>query len=481
MDSAPPLKRYEALAADIEASIRSGTLRVGDRIPSVRRTGESRGVSASTVFQAYYLLEARGLIRARDRSGYYVAEGGSRAAPPEAELSSQPDGESVALDVSEHVFSILEASMTREVVPFGSAFPSPLLFPLPRLGQILASSAKKLDPWSTVDDLTPGSVALRRQIALRYLANGVNVQADDIVITNGALEALNLCLGAVTRPGDSVIVESPTFYAALQALERMDLRAIEVPTHPREGIELDALEQAVVRHKPSACWLMTTFQNPLGSLMPAAKKKALVELLTHHDVPLIEDDVYAELYFGDRQPVPAKAFDTDGLVLHCSSFSKSLAPGYRIGWAAPGRFTRDVARRKLTTTLNTSVPAQLALATYLERGGFDKHLRKLRQTLATQQATFAQAVGHHFPEGTRATRPLGGYFMWVELPTTVDALELHRRALTLGISIAPGPVFSATGGFGHHLRLNYGHVWDARAERALATLGRLAGECAKRG
>jgi len=481
MDSAPPLKRYEALAADIEASIRSGTLRVGDRIPSVRRTGESRGVSASTVFQAYYLLEARGLIRARDRSGYYVAEGGSRAAPPEAELSSQPDGESVALDVSEHVFGILEASMTREVVPFGSAFPSPLLFPLPRLGQMLASSAKKLDPWSTVDDLTPGSVALRRQIALRYLANGVNVQADDIVITNGALEALNLCLGAVTRPGDSVIVESPTFYAALQALERMGLRAIEVPTHPREGIDLDALEQAVVRHKPAACWLMTTFQNPLGSLMPAAKKKSLVELLTRHGLPLIEDDVYAELYFGDKQPAPAKAFDTEGLVLHCSSFSKSLAPGYRIGWAAPGRYTRDVARRKLTTTLNTSVPAQLALATYLERGGFDKHLRKLRQTLAMQQAIFAQAVGRHFPEGTRATRPLGGYFMWVELPQQVDALELHRRALALGISIAPGPVFSATGGFRHHLRLNYGHAWDARSERALATLGRLAGECAKSG
>ncbi|WP_213957147.1 PLP-dependent aminotransferase family protein [Variovorax sp. dw_954] len=469
------MKRYEALAADIEASIRSGTLRVGDRIPSVRRTGESRGVSASTVFQAYYLLEARGLIRARDRSGYYVAEGGPRAAPPETELTSQPDGESVALDVSEHVFSILEASMTREVVPFGSAFPSPLLFPLPRLGQILAASAKKLDPWSTVDDLTPGSAALRRQIALRYLANGVNVPADEIVITNGALEALNLCLGAVTQPGDSVIVESPTFYAALQALERMGLRAIEVPTHPREGIELGALEQALVRHKPSACWLMTTFQNPLGSLMPAAKKKALVELLTRHQVPLIEDDVYAELYFGDRQPAPAKAFDTEGLVLHCSSFSKSLAPGYRIGWAAPGRFTRNVARRKLTSTLNTAVPTQLALATYLERGGFDKHLRNLRQTLATQQATFAQAVGHYFPEGTRATRPLGGYFLWLELPKHVDALDLHRRALAQGISVAPGPVFSATRGFGNHLRLNYGHAWDARSERALETLGRLAG------
>jgi DNA-binding transcriptional MocR family regulator len=480
MNDRPSTKRYEVLAADIEASIRAGVLRPGDRLPSVRHTGESRGVSPSTVFQAYYLLEARGLILARDRSGYYVAEGSVRAPLPEADSASEPDGESVALDVSEHVFGILEASMSRDVVPFGSAFPSPLLFPLARLGQLLGSSAKKLDPWRTVDDLTPGNAALRRQIALRYLANGVNVPAEGIVITNGALEALNLCLAAVTRPGDSVVVESPTFYAALQALERMGLRAIEVPTHPREGIELDALAHAIARHRPKACWLMTSFQNPLGSLMPTPKKKALVELLTRHQVPLIEDDVYAELYFGDRRPPPAKAFDTEGLVLHCSSFSKSLAPGYRIGWAAPGRYLRSVARQKLTTTLNTSVPAQLALAGYLERGGFDKHLRKLRQTLAAQQASFAQAVGHYFPEGTRATRPLGGYFLWLELPQQVDALDLHRRALAQGISVAPGPIFSATRGFGHHLRLNHGHAWDARSERALETLGRLAGKRAER-
>ncbi len=306
------MKRYEALAADIEASIRNGTLKTGDRLPSVRHTGQSRGVSASTVFQAYYLLEARGLVRARDRSGYYVTGGGLRDAPPESTLTSRPADGPLSLDVSDQVFDILEASMSRKVVPFGSAFPSPLLFPLARLGQFMAASAKSLDPWSTVDDLTPGSAALRRQIALRYLAEGMPVPADELVVTNGALEALNLCLAAVTRPGDAVIVESPTFYAALQALQRMGLRAIEVPTHPGEGIDLGALELAIAAHKPSACWLMTTFQNPLGSLMPDAKKKALVALLARHALPLIEDDVYAELYFGERRPAPAKAFDTQG-------------------------------------------------------------------------------------------------------------------------------------------------------------------------
>lgn len=466
------MTRYAALAAEIEASICAGVLRPGDKLPSVRHTCASRGVSASTVFQAYYLLEARGLVQARERSGYFV-NAALHSAPPEPDHLSEPVDQSIAVDVSERVFEVLESSMAHDVVPLGSAFPSPLHYPLQRLGQCLASSAKSLDPWSTVDDLTPGHAGLRRQIALRYLAAGVPVSMDDIVITNGALEALNLCLAAVTRAGDAVVVESPTFYAALQSLERMGLQAIEVPTHPREGIDLAALEAAIVRHRPKACWLMTTFQNPLGSLMPEAKKKALVALTTGHGVALIEDDVYAELYFGDQRPLPAKAFDTEGLVLHCGSFSKSLAPGYRIGWAAPGRFTRAVARHKLTSTLSASAPAQLALALYLERGGFDKHLRKLRAALMAQQAAFAQAVGHYFPAGTRATRPEGGYFLWVELPEGCDALHIHRQALAQGISVAPGPIFSASHAFTNCLRLNYGHAWSARTEQALATLGQI--------
>lgn len=471
------MKRYEALAGEIAESIRTGVLRPGDRLPSVRQARASRGVSPSTVFQAYYLLEAQGLIRARERSGYYVASG-VRQMLPEPEHASQPKEDAVPLDVSEQVFEILQSTMVRDVVPLGSAFPSPLLFPLQRLGRVMAAAVQTLDPWSSVDDLTPGNASLRRQIALRYMADGLQVHPDEIVVTNGALEALNLCLDAVTQPGDAVIIESPCFYAALQALERIGLEAIEVPTHPREGIDLGALERAIVRHRPKACWLMTNFQNPLGSLMPDAKKKALVELLTRHEVALIEDDVYGELYFGERRPVPAKAFDTAGLVMHCSSFSKCLAPGYRIGWAAPGRFTRSVARMKLTTTLGASAPAQAGLAAYLEKGGYDRHLRKLRHTLAKQQADFVQTVSRYFPAGTRATRPAGGYFLWVEMPPKANALEVHRLALSQGISVAPGPIFSAQRSFTNCVRLNYGHQWDERTEQALRTLGRLVAAAA---
>ncbi|MGQ4582687.1 aminotransferase class I/II-fold pyridoxal phosphate-dependent enzyme [Lysobacter sp. F60174L2] len=474
------MKRYEALAEDVADSIRRGVLKPGDRLPSVRQASAARRVSPSTVFQAYYLLEARGLAESRPRSGYYVTRAAA-AQPPEPELASRPDGESRSVDVSELVFEVMQASMARDVVPFGSAFPSPLLFPLDRLGRALATTAPHIDPWSTVDDLTPGNAELRRQIALRYLLGGVPVDADGIVVTNGALEALNLCIGAVTGPGDAVLVESPCFYATLQILERRKLRAIEVPTHPREGIDLDAVEAAIARHAPKACWVMSNFQNPLGASMPVERKRALVELLARHGIPLIEDDVYAELYFGSERPVPAKAFDRDGLVMHCSSFSKCLAPGHRIGWVAGGRFAGRIARHKLTTTLNTNVPSQLAIAHYLQRGGFDRHLRRLRKALAAQQSDCLAAVGRHFPRGTRVTRPGGGYFLWLELPEGVDALAIQRKAIANGISIAPGPMFSASRGFGNCLRLNCGHPLDARAQGALVTLGRLARQQPGRG
>ncbi|EFF78183.1 PLP-dependent aminotransferase family protein [Achromobacter piechaudii] len=469
---------YETLADEIAKSIRDGVMRVGDKLPSVRDACAARGVSPSTVFQAYYLLEARGLIRARPRSGYYV-HAPVESLPPEPGASN-PAGESTELAISERIFDILGSVRNRDVTPLGSAFPSPLLFPLPRLAQAMAAHLKRQDPLDTVEDLSPGNPSLRRQIALRYLIGGMNVAASDIVVTNGALEALNLCLQAVTQVGDTVMVEAPTFYGALQALERQGLKALEVPTHPRTGVDLDAMEAAIKRHAPRACWLMTQFQNPLGSLMPDDKKRQLVEMLARHGIPLIEDDVYGELYYGAARPVPAKAYDKAGLVLHCSSFSKCLAPGYRIGWVSAGRYTQRVQRLKLSSTLSASGPAQGAIAEYLEQGGYDRHLRRLRQTLQAQQDRMADAIAHEFPAGTRVTRPQGGFFLWVELPAAVDALGLHRDALARGVSVAPGPIFSASSQFASALRLNYGHPWDAAHESAIRVLGELARQACAR-
>lgn len=467
--------RFELLARELEQQIAAGVLRPGDRLPSVRQACATRGVSPSTVFQAYYLLESHGLVRAVPRSGYFVAAraDGVLLAEPQ---TSQPQSGTQPVEVNNLVCAILGSARARDIVPFGSPFLSPYLFPLDRLRRALVSSTRRLEPRDMIDDLPLGNLKLRREIAKRYLRQGLLVATDEIVLTHGAMEALNLCLSAVARPGDAVVVESPTFYIALQILQRLGLHAIEVPTHVREGIDLGRLAQVIELYRPKACWLMTSFQNPLGSLMPEAKKRDLVGLLARHDLPLIEDDVYSELYEGKVAPLPAKAYDRRGLVLHCSSFSKCLAPGYRVGWAAPGRWAREVERLKVMTSLSGTIPVQAALAAYLQEGGYDRHLRSLRLALKAQRDSLFDAVNRHFPDGTRVARPAGGYFVWVELPAGVDAMALHRAALARRISLVPGPMFSARGEFQHHIRLTCGQGWDAALERAMRTLARLVGD-----
>ncbi|WP_027908778.1 GntR family transcriptional regulator MpaR [Pseudomonas sp. URMO17WK12:I4] len=465
------MKRYEKLADEIAALIRSGLLAPGEKVPSVRHASRTYGVSASTVFQAYYLLEDRGLIQARARSGYFVREHARR--PLHEPQLRAGAAQATEVDVSELVFSVLGSLKDPHTVPFGSAFPSPELFPLPRLARSMAQSVRDMPSHAVIADMTEGNPDLRRQIALRYMLSGVRLPLEELVITNGAMEALNLCLQSVTEPGDLVAIESPAFYATLQVLERLKLKAVEIPVHPREGIDLDSLADSLQRLPIKACWFMSSLQNPLGASMSDAKKAALYELLQRHQVPLIEDDVYAELHYGAQPPKPVKSFDREGLVMHCGSFSKCLAPGYRVGWVAGGRHAQRISRLKLMTTISPSVPAQAALADYLQHGGYDRHLRKLRHQLESQQASMLASAARHFPADTRVTRPSGGYFLWFEFAERVDALQLFRLALAQGISLAPGPIFSATRGFGHCARLNHGHPWTAQSEQAMQTLGRI--------
>lgn len=463
------MKLYQQLADDLTVLIRQGALKPGDRVPSVRETSRERGLSPATVIHAYELLEGQGFIETRPRSGYYV--GNQWDAPAQQPRMSRPAPHSTLLDVSELVFEVLESLRNRSVVPMGSAFPSPTLFPLPKLASVLSTSARQMDPWSTVEDLPGGSAELRRQISRRYLRAGATVSPDEIIVTGGALEALNLALQSLTRPGDLVAIESPAFYGCLQAVEALGLKAIEIPTHPTHGVDLAHLTRILDKHPVRACWFMTSFQNPLGALVPDDSRKELVQLLELHDVPLIEDDVYAELYFGSRRPKSTKAFDQKGLVLNCGSFSKSLAPGYRIGWVAAGRFARTVGRRKVMSSLSTNIPAQDAIALYLRQGGYDRHLGVLRRTFAAQQKSALQALRAHLPPGFTVTQPQGGYFLWLEFPPHVDAIDVHRKALEQGFSIAPGPIFSARREFAHCLRLNYGHEWTSASERAIRSLG----------
>jgi DNA-binding transcriptional MocR family regulator len=361
----------------------------------------------------------------------------------------------------------------KDFVPLGAAIPNPDLLPVDKLTRSLKSAVGRHKLQSALYDLLPGHKGLRMQIARRAMTAGCLLSPDEIVTTQGATEAVNLCLRAVCRPGDTVAVESPTFYGFLQIIESLGLHALEIPTHPDHGISLDALAYAIEHNRISACLLVSNFSNPLGCAMPEENKKGLVELLASHDIPLIEDDIYGDLCFDEDRPSVAKAVDKKGLVLLCSSFSKTIAPGYRVGWVAPGQFQSQVERLKVLNNLATSTPTQLAMADFLSNGGYDHHLRKMRKVYRHQTTAMAQAVIKYFPEGTRVTRPSGGFVLWVELPEHVDSLKMYEGALSAGITIAPGPIFSAKQKFRNFVRLNAG-FWSERIEGAVATLGQLA-------
>jgi DNA-binding transcriptional MocR family regulator len=425
--------------------------------------------------RAYSWLEDTGVIKARSKSGYYVRALPSWTAADQPIVSSPPK-EITEVNVASLVFDVLEATRQPEIVPLGSAFPSPEHFPIEKLNRAAAKAARRLSVWSSVRDLPPGNSELRRLIALRYSESGMSIPPDDIIITCGAMEAINLSLNSVARPGDIIAIESPTFYSTLLSIERMGMKVVEIATSPRDGIDLGSLQNALDSLDVTACIVMSNFQNPLGALMPNEKKRELVALLAKANVPLIEDDVYAELYFSKAKPPPAKFYDCSGLVLHCGSFAKNLAPGARIGWVAPGRFKSEVERLKFVTTISTSSLPQAALAEYLKHGGYDRHLRGFRQRLSKALEDMTREVTTHFPAGCRLTQPQGGYMLWVEMPDSIDALELHRRALEQGISVAPGPLFSARRKYRNFVRLNYGHFDAKSTVGALRTLGRICAD-----
>ncbi len=464
---------YERVASTVESMIERGVLRPGERVPSVRVLSRQHGVSMSTAFQAYYLLENKGLIEARARSGYYVRLA-ARGLPPEPNATRSS---SVArrVGVDELVSRVFRAAADPSIVQLGAASPSAELLPIARLKAATMKVLRAGGDAGSSYCFPPGDLGLRRQIARRAPEWGGSLSAEEIVITNGCAEALHLALRAVARPGDTIAIESPTYFGILQTIESLGMKAIEIATSPRDGMSLDALDIALRKHPVKACLVVANFNQPLGSLMPDSNKERLVAMLAKRNIPLIEDDIYGDLYFGTRRPRNARAYDRDGRVLLCGSFSKTLAPGYRVGWVAPGCYQEQVERLKLMTSIATASLPQVAIAEFLHSGGYDRHLGRLRNAFATQTQLMTQAICAWFPAGTRVTRPAGGFVLWVELPKGTDAMALHALALEQKISIAPGPIFSPKGGYTNFIRLTCGNPWSNRIESAVRTLGRLAG------
>lgn len=465
---------YERIAELVAAMIARGTLRAGDRLPSVRRLSRQQSVSVSTVLQAYLLLEARGVIEARPQSGHYVRRRDLELCPEPR--PPRPCSTATRVSVKDQIARVLGAMRDPDIVPLGAATPSPALLPTEKLNRTLALVARSAGGAGVSYDPPPGCLALRRQIARRSAEWGCALGPDDFLTTVGAMEALNLALRAVTRPGDTVAVESPTYYGHLQLLESLSLKVVEIPSHARTGIDLEALDEALRAQRLRACLATPNFNNPTGSLMDDEAKERLVALLARRGVPLVEDDIYGDVFFGEARPRPAKAFDREGGVLLCSSFTKTLAPGYRVGWIAPGRWREQVEHLKFANTVATPTLPQMAIAEFLRTGGYDHHLRSMRRRLAAQLAQFREAVAEHFPPGTRVSRPQGGFVLWVELPPGSSADLLQERALERGVSIAPGTIFTAKPRYASFVRISCGHPWTEVMARSIRTVGRLAAE-----
>jgi DNA-binding transcriptional MocR family regulator len=469
-----PDHKYMEVADRIEIQIERRILKVGDKLLSVRALSKEQGISLSTAFQAYYLLESKGLIEARPQSGYYVKYS------PEHSFDlpkiCEPPDDALPVSVDDMISSVYTDLNDDKLLSFSMGAPAYELLPIAKLNKAVMHVLRDSKSSCVNYEHIQGNLNLRKQIARQALNWGGTPTEDDIIVTAGAVEAMSLCIKAITKPGDSIAIESPTYFAIFQIMESHGLKVVEIPTNPITGVDLDYLETAIPKFDIKACLFVSNFNNPLGSLMPDENKKRLVDMLAKKEIPLIEDDIYGELYFGKTRPRTCKSFDKKGLVLQCASFSKSLAPGYRIGWAMPGKFKKKVLGLKRMHTVSTNTLAQAAVAEFLNNGRYELHLRHLRKALHTQSLRYMQGVSEYFPDDCCITRPQGGFTLWIEMNKKINAYKLHKKALKHHIGIAPGQIFSSQGKFENCFRLSYGNPWNDKIGNGLQTLGKLMRE-----
>lgn len=454
--------------------IENGVLRTGDKLPSVRTLSEEQGISMSTAFKAYGELEMKGLVEARPKSGYYV-----RFTPQELPRVPAADRQFLPpkdIRVDEMIREVYRNLTAEGIIRLSVAAPALEHLPEAKLNKSMVEALREDGNSCISYDDIQGNSRLRQQLARLAFNWGGSPAPDEVITTQGCMEALSLCLHALTRPGDTVAIEAPGYFGVSMVLHSHGLKALEVPVHPETGIDLDYLEDALKRVSVAVCLFVSNFNNPTGACIPDEGKERLVRMLARRDIPLIEDDIYGELYFGKNRPLACKHFDEKGLVLYCSSFSKMLAPGYRVGWCIPGRFHEQVLKEKLAHTVTSATPTHAAIARFLDAGRFGLHMRRLRKALHTQCLRYSQAISGFFPENVRITRPQGGYTLWLELPQEVNAYVLYRQAIRHNISIAPGQMFSSDGRFSNYIRLSYGAPYSEEIENSLLVLGQLVKE-----
>lgn len=464
--------KYQQLANRLRHDIQQGRLLAGQRLPSIRQLAQQHGVSLTTAIRSYEWLEAQGDIQATPRSGFFVRPRVDRSTPPHFS------------DFDPHAYPVDNAALITEIrqnahhpghIPLGTVMLAPALLPLASLQQSLLRTARRTPHAAARYGMPGGEASLRQVLCQHFAEDGLALHPDDLLITHGCMPALNLALLAVSQPGDSIAVPSPCYSGQLQLLASLGRQALEIPCD-QHGMDLDRLEACLASGQARVALLSACFQNPLGFSLSNADKQRIAAMAQRYRITVIEDDVFGECSHGGPRPLPIKAWDSAGRVIWCGSFSKTLAPGYRIGWCAPGISLDALHSLHLAGMLAVQAPLQLALADFIHRGEYRRHLRRLQPQLASQVDSLRQAVLRHFPEGTAVNQPAGGYALWVQLPKPADGMALYRAARQQAISLVPGSVFSARGLYGECLRLNAGNPWDESLDLAIARLGELASQ-----
>lgn len=463
--------KYLRIAALIEQQILGQTLKIGDKLPSVRLLSKEHGISVSTILQAYLHLESKGLIEPRPQSGYYVCFNPSRF--PQKIGKSDPAPAVRTKNVETIIGEVYDDFNMPGITRFSLSVPAPEILPLAKLNKAMMQALRDLPANSTQYEQIQGNETLRRQVARWSVHWGGRLQPEDLITTSGCMNAIAYCLMAITQPGDTIAVESPVYFGTLRFAQSIGLKVLELPTDPDTGVDPDDLKKALEQHNIKAVFFVTNFSNPLGYCMPDEQKETVVKLLSKHGVPLIEDDLYGDVYFGASRPKSCKSFDEEGNVLWCSSISKTLAPGYRVGWVAPGKYFEKVKRLKLYHSITTATAQQAAIGSFLATGRYEYHLRKLRQTLHANSLQFTRAIDEYFPGGIKLSNPKGGFILWLELDKKIDTYALYQEAIQQKISIAPGTMFTLQEKYQNCMRISYGMQWTPEVDKALKKLGNL--------
>ncbi|TWJ02399.1 DNA-binding transcriptional MocR family regulator [Mucilaginibacter frigoritolerans] len=462
---------YIAFANKIAAMIVGGIYKPDDKLPSIRSLHKENGLSIGTVLQAFNYLMDKGLVVSREKSGYFVNDNQGKRLPLPKALPVSLSERSV------HIDQLLQKLRTdgnsRDFVSFANALPDHRLLPFNSIKRAIQQNSRDISGNYLKLESRTGNQQLRQEIAKRSFYWKGATHADEIIITNGATEAILCCLKAVTKPGDTVLVQDPCYYGIMQVLECLELKIATIPSHPETGIVVSDVKEACKKLAIKACVFVSNFNNPDGACISTEGKKQIAEFAATYQIPVIEDDLYGELFFKGSRPDTIKAYDTDGWVMYCNSFTKTLVPGFRIGWCAAGRFTYEVARIKSMHNGSTANFSQLVVLQLLNSGSYERHLQKFRLELHKNLIRTTNLIEQHFPEGTKVTRPNGGLVIWVELPENINTVNFQEKAFQYEVSYAPGEIFSSKGDYQHYLRISYCNLWENKVQKALIRLGQL--------